>query len=106
MPQLSTHVLDAAAGSPAAGITVSLSDAQGAEIASAVTDAQGRAGLGPELLPTGQYTLRLETGPYFDGRGIDSFYPFIAVTFRVGDVSHYHVPILLSPFAFSTYRGS
>ncbi|WOF22766.1 hydroxyisourate hydrolase [Microbacterium betulae] len=106
MPHLTSHVLDAATGTPASGVAISLSTASGAPLASAVTDADGRAGLGPDLLEPGDYTLRFETGDYFAARGVEAFYPFVTVTFRVTGERHHHVPILLSPFAYSTYRGS
>ena len=115
MTHLTTHVLDAADGAPAVGIAVELADARGLPIAEAVTDADGRASLGPERLPAGEYTLAFRTGPYFAAQGKDTFYPFVTVTFRVegsddadADMPgrHLHVPLLLSPFAYSTYRGS
>lgn len=103
---LTTHILDAAAGTPAPDVTVTLLDLGGETIATTVTDTDGRAGLGPENLEPGDYTLRFETGAYFIGRDVDAFYPFVTVTFTVAGERHYHVPILLSPFAYSTYRGS
>ena len=106
MPHLTTHVLDAATGSPARAVAIALSTAEGEAVDSAVTDADGRAGLGPDLLEPGDYTLRFETGAYFLDQDVDAFYPFVTVTFRVTGERHYHVPILLSPFAYSTYRGS
>ncbi|GAA4770397.1 hydroxyisourate hydrolase [Microbacterium gilvum] len=106
MPHLTTHILDAATGTPAAGVAVALATAAGDPVAAAETDADGRAGLGPERLAPGDYTLRFETGGYFAAQGVDAFYPFVTVTFRVTGDRHYHVPILLSPFAYSTYRGS
>lgn len=106
MSHLTTHVLDAARGVPAPGIAVALASAPGEEIAAGVTDADGRLALGPELLPPGDYTLSFATGDYFDGQGVDSFYPSVTVVFGIRDGRHYHVPLLLSPFAYSTYRGS
>ncbi|WP_156758823.1 hydroxyisourate hydrolase [Microbacterium karelineae] len=106
MPHLTTHVLDAASGTPATGIEIALADAAGSPVATAVTDGDGRAALGPDLLAPGDYTLRFETRAHFAARGVDAFYPFVTVTFTVTDDRHYHVPILLSPFAYSTYRGS
>lgn len=108
---LTTHVLDAATGTPAPGVEVALTTASGVLIAAGETDADGRAGLGPERLEAGDYTLTFSTGAYFESRGIETFYPSVAVTFRVdvdaqGGSRHYHVPLLLSPFAYSTYRGS
>ncbi|QLY32203.1 hydroxyisourate hydrolase [Nocardia huaxiensis] len=106
MSTLSTHVLDAVRGTPAAGIGVTLLDAGGTESASGTTDADGRiAALGGELTP-GTYRLRFDTGPYFAARHVDTFYPEVTIAFTVTDARHYHVPLLLSPFAFSTYRGS
>ncbi|WP_221584942.1 hydroxyisourate hydrolase [Microbacterium sp. G2-8] len=106
MPHLTTHVLDAAQGAPAPGIRLSLTAVDGTAIADGVTDDDGRAGLGPDVLDPGDYTLRFETRAHFEARGIDAFYPFVTVTFTVSDDRHCHVPILLSPFAYSTYRGS
>ena len=111
MSHLTTHVLDAATGAPAAGIAVELADARGLPVDDGVTDADGRAALGPEILPEGEYTLAFRTGAYFAARGVGTFYPFVTVTFTVevaddGTRAHLHVPLLLSPFAYSTYRGS
>ncbi|MFI8592886.1 hydroxyisourate hydrolase [Microbacterium sp. NPDC078428] len=110
-PHLTTHILDAATGTPAPAVDVTLSAASGPVIARATTDRDGRAGLGPELLESGDYSLTFATGAYFAARGIASFYPHVTVTFTVevaddGTSRHYHVPLLLSPFAYSTYRGS
>ena len=103
---LSTHVLDATLGRPAAGVGVRLLQA-GTPLAEARTDADGRvAGLGPALA-AGTYTLTFATGEYFAATGQQGFYPEVAVTFAVLDPGqHHHVPLLLSPFAYSTYRGS
>ena len=103
MPTLSTHVLDTALGRPAAGVPVELLDASGGRMAAAVTDDNGRvAALGDDL-PAGRYTLRFDLAAHQP----DGFYPEVAVTFRVAAAeSHYHVPLLLSPFGYSTYRGS
>lgn len=113
---VTTHVLDASAGLPASGVGVVLAAAAGetavAEVAGAVvahgvTGDDGRAALGPERLDAGDYTLTFLTGEYFAARGVDTFYPFVTVTFIVEeDGGHVHVPLLLSPFAYSTYRGS
>ncbi|WP_029150209.1 hydroxyisourate hydrolase [Microbacterium indicum] len=106
MPHLTTHVLDAASGTPAPGIRLALTTAAGEPVAEGTTDADGRAGLGPDELAPGDYTLRFETGDHFAAKRVEAFYPFVTVTFTVADRRHYHVPILLSPFAYSTYRGS
>lgn len=111
MSHVTTHVLDAATGVPAVGVAVELADARGLPVDAGVTDADGRASLGPELLTAGEYTLAFRTGAYFAALGVETFYPFVTVTFSVeiaadGSSTHLHVPLLLSPFAYSTYRGS
>ena len=105
---VSTHILDAATGRPAGDVAVALLDVDGTEIAAGRTDADGRVSdLGPELLERGTYRLRFATGEYFAGTNRDTFYPVVSIDFEVTDpAQHYHVPLLLSPFAYSTYRGS
>ncbi|UNK70952.1 hydroxyisourate hydrolase [Microbacterium sp. H1-D42] len=108
---ITTHVLDTVQGLPAPGVPVqlfALRDGEWQPIADAVTDADGRARqLGPEALPAGTYRLRFDTAAYFAQRGVSPFFPEALLTFVVDDaVRHYHVPLLLSPFAYSTYRGS
>jgi 5-hydroxyisourate hydrolase len=95
---VSTHVLDAAAGRPLAGIAIRLEHED--TVATARTDADGRVA----SLPTsGNGVYRL----VFDLNGRPGFYPEVVIAFRVTDpAAHYHVPLLLSPFAYSTYRGS
>ena len=111
---LSTHVLDATTGRPAAGVQVRLehaSDGGWTPAAHGQTDADGRlrlagGGGGAEFEP-GVYRITFATGPYFGARGTASFYPEVTITFEMtGRDDHYHVPLLLSPFAYSTYRGS
>ena len=116
MRSLSTHVLDAVSGEPAAGVGVSLAhrieSADGGahswvELASATTDTDGRVtDLAPESLSTGVHRLVFDTATYFTAAGLTGFYPDVTIAFTVTDERHYHVPLLLSPFAFSTYRGS
>ena len=103
MSTLSTHVLDTAAGTPAKGIPVRLETRNGVPLDDGVTDADGRVGaLGPDDLDRGAYVLRFDTGAYMDG-----FYPEVVVVFTVSDPDqHYHVPLLLSPYGYTTYRGS
>jgi 5-hydroxyisourate hydrolase len=108
---LSTHVLDAVSGRPAAGIVVTLTDAAGTTLTSAATDADGRiarlSGDSGDELPVGTYRLHFDTGAYFTALSIPAFYPEIVVAFEITDAGgKYHVPVLLSPFAYSTYRGS
>ncbi len=106
MSSVSTHVLDAAAGRPAAGVGVHLLDASGSVLAEASTDSDGRARFESALAP-GEYRIVFETGAFFAATGVEHFYPRVSVDFTVTDDSgHYHVPLLLSPFAYSTYRGS
>ncbi|MFI5717675.1 hydroxyisourate hydrolase [Nocardia sp. NPDC051750] len=103
---VSTHVLDTVAGLPARKVSVRLTDARGAVLATATTDGDGRARPSPvaPLVP-GVYRLVFETGAYFRGVGRDCFFPEVVITFETVQ-GHTHIPILLSPFAYSTYRGS
>lgn len=95
---LSTHVLDAATGRPAHDVPVRLERADGTVVAAARTDADGRVtGWAPGA---GVHRLVFDTGEH-------AFFPEVAVTFRITDAdAHHHVPLLLSPFAYTTYRGS
>ncbi len=113
MSAITTHILDVARGRPARDVRVILS-VRGADgwqrIAYAMTDRDGRAG---ELLDndypleSGTYRLRFETGAYMQRCGVETFYPYAEVVFQVANVEeHFHVPLLLSPFGYSTYRGS
>ena len=114
MSAITTHVLDTSAGRPAQGVRVVLStvgaDGSWTRVADGATDGDGRVS---DLLDdgvtlsAGTYSLRFETGEYFEAQGADTFYPFACIHFRVQDPSqHYHVPLLLSPYGYSTYRGS
>jgi 5-hydroxyisourate hydrolase len=114
MSPITSHILDLTLGKPAAGVTVVLerkSHASGwQKIADAVSDGDGRLRyLSPEgeVFSPGHYRLTFETGPYFLLRGIETFFPQVTIAFTVKDAEqHYHVPLLLSPFGYSTYRGS
>lgn len=110
---ITTHVLDVARGCPAQGIAVMLEVMDGGawkEIASGKTDADGRAmNLLPEgySLVAGIYRLTFDTRTYQMAQGGGGFYPYVPVIFDVNDTAqHFHVPLLLSPFGYSTYRGS
>jgi 5-hydroxyisourate hydrolase len=104
MASLSTHVLDTSQGRPAEGLRISLESAEGEVIAEGRTNQDGRvAPLGPESLTPGEYVVRFDTGDYL---GPDAFYPEVVVHFRAEGDQHYHVPLLLNPFGYSTYRGS
>ena len=101
MSQVTTHVLDTSAGTPAAGIAVTLETADGAVIGHGSTDADGRIGqLGPDHLEPATYRLRFDTGAH------SPFFPEVVIAFVVAGDAHFHVPLLLSPFGYSTYRGS
>lgn len=109
---LSTHVLDIAHGTPAAELEVTLrrigADGNATTIASARTDADGRipAPFGGAL-DTGTYELLFHAGAYFAHGGVASFYTDVPIRFRIEDASaRYHVPLLISPWGYSTYRGS
>lgn len=110
---LSTHVLDTAAGRPAAGVAVRLDrcdpDGGWTELASGQTGPDGRlSGWLPDGQPAaGRHRLTFGTGGYFAGQGVATLYPEVTITFEVSDAGgHYHLPVLLSPFGYSTYRGS
>jgi 5-hydroxyisourate hydrolase len=110
---LSTHVLDTATGRPAAGLPVRLEverDLGWSELARGVTNADGRVA---PLLPAGTaleaatYRLTFDVAAYQAARGVAGFYPYVTVVFTVRDPGqHHHVPLLLSPYGYSTYRGS
>lgn len=107
MSAVTTHVLDAARGVPAAGVPARLESPDGG-VARAITDADGRVGdLGGAIAQAGVHRLVLDTATYFASSGQQGFYPEVVITFEVTDPEqHHHVPLLLSPFAYSTYRGS
>ena len=113
MSQITTHVLDTARGCPAEGIKITLqkpgSEAIWIDIKSGVTNEDGRISnllSGEVILDPGTYRMYFETNAYFDKLGMDNFYPYVAVVFQINDEKHYHIPLLLSPFGYSTYRGS
>ncbi|MEU0509648.1 MULTISPECIES: hydroxyisourate hydrolase [unclassified Amycolatopsis] len=105
MSLVTTHVLDTSAGRPAAGVAVRLETSDGTVIARGRTDDDGRVrDLGPAELDPGVYRLVFDTGAHL---GPDAFFPEVTVAFRITDgTQHHHVPLLLSPFSYSTYRGS
>jgi 5-hydroxyisourate hydrolase len=107
MSHITTHVLDTALGRPAAGIPVVLLDADGVILDTASTDPDGRVGtLGADEVEPGVYRLVFDTAEYYELLGQTSFFPRVTIDFTIADANHYHVPVLLSPFAYSTYRGS
>jgi 2-oxo-4-hydroxy-4-carboxy-5-ureidoimidazoline decarboxylase len=106
---LSTHVLDVSCGGPAAGLAVTLRQ-EGRVIAETITDSDGRTGahlLPPGPLRQGRYELRFDTSAYFAAKNADTLYETIPIPFRITESeARYHIPLLLAPFAYSTYRGS
>ena len=115
MSHLTTHVLDTTHGRPAAGVDVTLTDAAGTVVASGTTDADGRVTeLGPDRLAPGEWTLSFATGAWWAARDTVAIHPRVDVVLTVpasaadpeGPGAHLHVPLLVSPFAYSTYRGS
>lgn len=106
--QVTTHVLDTAAGRPAKGISIRLSNL-GHVIAQGITNEDGRI---PDLLPPGRniapghYKMTFDTGRYYSEQLQRTFYPRADIHFEIFDGTHYHIPLLLSPFGYSTYRGS
>jgi 5-hydroxyisourate hydrolase len=113
MSTISTHVLDTARGLPAKGIRVTLQRHAGPDkwdvVALGDTNADGRI---PDFIPAtvalmeGLYRMRFDVAAYFNEHKTKAFYPYIEVVFDLGADGHYHVPLLLSPWGFSTYRGS
>jgi 5-hydroxyisourate hydrolase len=100
MSQVSTHVLDTTLGRPAAGVPVTL-ERDDVTVAGGTTDVDGRvAGLGPDRLDPGTYRL------HFDTAGLSDFFPEVVIAFVVDGDAHVHVPLLLSPHGYTTYRGS
>ena len=106
MTTCSTHVLDAALGLPARALSVALQDPGGRLMASAATDDDGRLRF-DLMLDVGTHRLVFGTGAYYAVSGRETFYPEVGVSFAVDPTQpHYHVALLLSPFAYTTYRGS
>ncbi len=114
MSTISTHILDTSSGTPASGVPVSLEaqnpDETWTELSHAWTDEDGRVKpffLVQEPLPAGTYRLVFDTEAYFSTLEVAAFYPQVSVVFKIDEApQHYHVPLLISPFGYSTYRGS
>src|SRR5688572_15460928 len=112
MSSITTHVLDVSVGKPAGGVLVTLDrqteDGYWETLGSQTTDSDGRArDLNPEALIAAVHRLTFDVGAYFRDNNVDGFYKEITIAFTINDASqHYHVPLLLSPFGYSTYRGS
>jgi 5-hydroxyisourate hydrolase len=114
MSTISTHILDVSRGAPAGGVAVHLdvqnTDETWNELSHAWTDEDGRVKpffLVAEQLAGGTYRLVFDTEHYFSELNVDFFYPQVTVVFKIDDAAqHYHVPLLISPYGYSTYRGS
>lgn len=113
MSGITTHVLDTSRGRPATGIDVVLEQLVGGqweEIGRGRTDEDGRVralGTNPTSLTAGTYRLIFDTAAFFRALETRAFYPQVTIAFEISDVrEHYHVPLLLSPYGYSTYRGS
>jgi len=113
MTQITSHILDTSIGKPAEGVLITLLQQQGDDwlmLGSAETNADGRVGdftQSSDILPAGFYKLTFYLSQYYEQTQRDSFYPHVDITFEIaGDGQHYHVPLLLNPFGYSTYRGS
>lgn len=112
MSQITTHILDLSLGKPARGVAATLYRGEGKdrkELTKGVSDADGRISgwLGDDRLPGGIYSIAFASGRYFADRGMNTFYPRVEIVFDVVEGgTHYHVPLLLSPWGYSTYRGS
>jgi len=110
--QITTHILDTTKGKPAEGITIVLykgENDQWEEIARGKTNGDGRI---TDLLAKDRvlekriYKMRFETKDYFDKQAIPTFYPYVEIIFDIQSNEHYHIPLLLNPFGYTTYRGS
>ena len=113
MSQITTHILDTSRGEPAREVTVHLErpnkDDTWKNISTGLTDKDGRIN---DFLPDGEpleagiYRLVFETSSYFSEQGVLGFYPLVTISFEIRDTEHYHVPLLLNPYGYSTYRGT
>lgn len=110
--QITTHILDTTSGKPGHDVSIKfqhLTNGNAETIAQGITNSDGRI---PNLLPpgrnldAGEYRMRFETGEYFMKNNHQSFFPYAEITFIVNNSGHYHIPLLISPFGYTTYRGS
>lgn len=112
MSRITTHILDTSKGKPAADVTIILyggANDEWKELARGKTNTDGRiADLldKDDMLHYGIYKMRFETKDYFDRDHIKTFYPYVEIIFEIESDQHYHIPLLLNPFGYSTYRGS
>lgn len=113
MSQLTTHILDTSAGKPASGVKIRLEKFDAVNswtaLAEGITNSDGRVAdllEAGKILEAGNYKLIFDTAGYFEKQKMKCFYPSVEIIFQISDASHYHVPLLLNPFGYSTYRGS
>ena len=112
MSQITSHILDTSTGKPAVGIFIDLyydENDEWTQIARGTTNEDGRITdllAKKVLLQRGIYKLRFETKDYFDKNSTQTFYPYVEIVFDIQSNEHYHIPLLLNPFGYTTYRGS
>ena len=111
MSRITTHILDTTKGAPADGVTIILYGGENdewTELARGITNADGRIAdlVNKDDLHFGIYKMRFETKDYFDKHHVKTFYPYVEIIFEIEASQHYHIPLLLNPFGYSTYRGS
>lgn len=112
MSQITTHILDTTKGRPAVGVIIDLYSGSNDEwklLTRGVTNSDGRISdllKDDTVLQRGIYKMRFETKDYFDKEQVTSFYPYVEIIFEIQSTDHYHIPLLLNPFGYSTYRGS
>ena len=112
MSQITTHILDTMQGRPADGVTIILYEKHPKgwnEIAKGITNNDGRITTllkKDVVLKHGIYKMKFETQPYFVQQNIQTFYPYVEIIFDITSDEHYHIPLLISPYGYSTYRGS
>jgi len=112
MSQITTHILDIATGKPAKGVAIRLYQQQNGEwreAANGITSEDGRVNdllAKDSVLPFGNYKMKFETKEYFDKQLVQTFYPYIEIIFEIDSIEHYHIPLLLNAFGYTTYRGS
>lgn len=111
MSRITTHILDTSLGKPARNVAVTLTNFDDEVVGRSQTDQDGRVkdlmSADVQTMPTGRYRLSFDVATYFNETGRHCFYPVVHIDFEVDDpAQHYHVPLLISPFGYSTYRGS